>query len=133
MNQMIISEMLETAGHTVVVVADGVSAITALQTERFDLVLMDMEMPVMGGIGATRAVRSMEQARRTPIVALTANAMPQQIADCRAAGMDDYLSKPIDRTLMLHAVARWIGRELSEPDACGEATREMPDWVYSIS
>ena len=127
MNQMIISEMLETAGHTVVVVADGVSAITALQTERFDLVLMDMEMPVMGGIGATRAVRSMEQARRTPIVALTANAMPQQIADCRAAGMDDYLSKPIDRTLMLHAVARWIGRELSEPDACGEATREMPD------
>ena len=111
MNQMIITEMLETAGHTVMVVADGVSAITALQTGTFDVVLMDMEMPVMGGLEATRKVRSLRQTLRTPIVALTANAMPQQIADCRAAGMDDYLSKPIDRTLLLHTVDRWIGQE----------------------
>jgi PAS domain S-box-containing protein len=110
MNQIVIAELLEAAGHEVTVVADGVAAIAAMRTATFDLVLMDMEMPVMGGLDATRIARSMGQTRATPIVALTANAMPAQVTACREAGMDDYLSKPIDCELLLHTVDRWIGQ-----------------------
>ncbi len=108
MNQIVIAEMLEAAGHEVTVVADGVAAIAAMRTGTFDLVLMDMEMPVMGGLDASRIARSMEETGAMPIVALTANAMPAQVTACREAGMDDYLSKPIDCELLLYTVDRWI-------------------------
>ena len=65
----------------------------------------------MGGVGATRVARSIEQTRGTPIIALTANAMPAQITACHDAGMDDYLSKPIDRDLLLRTLDKWIGQQ----------------------
>jgi PAS domain S-box-containing protein len=111
MNQMIIAEMLEKEGHRVRVVENGAMAVAAMREETFDVVLMDMEMPVMDGLEATRAIRHMESKARTPIVALTANAMIDQIAICRQAGMDDFISKPIDRAVLLHTIANWIGHE----------------------
>lgn len=72
----------------------------------------------MGGLEATRAVRRMAGNPRMPIVALTANAMPEQIDECRKAGMNDFVSKPIDRVLLLHTIAKWIVRQpvLSSPE-----------------
>jgi signal transduction histidine kinase/DNA-binding NarL/FixJ family response regulator len=111
MNQMIIAEMLEKEGHRVRLADNGAMAIAAMRDETFDVVLMDMEMPVMDGLEATQVIRSMESKARTPIVALTANCMIDQVAACRQAGMDDFISKPIDRSVLLHTVATWIGHE----------------------
>jgi CheY-like chemotaxis protein len=70
-----------------------------------------MEMPVLDGISATRAIRALgERVRDIPIVALTANAMADEIGRCRAAGMNDHLAKPIDREILLAVVARWSGQ-----------------------
>jgi CheY-like chemotaxis protein len=108
-NQILITELLEVEGHSVAIVANGREAIDAVREHTFDLVLMDMEMPLMGGIEAARAIRRLDApASDIPIVALTANALPEQEAACRAAGMNDYLSKPIDRADLLRAVAEWL-------------------------
>ncbi|HZV76629.1 MAG TPA: MASE1 domain-containing protein [Candidatus Babeliales bacterium] len=108
-NQIIARAMLEAAGHNVVVVSNGAQALDALQTSKFDLVLMDMEMPEMDGIDATRRIRTFDgPVRSIPIVALTAHAMPEQIANCRAAGMNDHIAKPIDRDALLRTVATWL-------------------------
>jgi len=110
MNQMIIAEMLEKEGHRVRLAENGAKAVAAMREETFDLVLMDVEMPVMDGLEATRVIRSMEGSSGTPIIALTANAMTDQVAACRQAGMDDFLSKPIDREALLRTVSSWIRR-----------------------
>src|SRR5262249_54890666 len=85
-------------GHTVVTVIDGAKAVSAIAHERFDLVLMDVQMPVMDGLEATQAIRTSEvqTGDRIPIVALTAHAMKGDRERCLAAGMDAYVSKPID-------------------------------------
>ena len=101
--------MLEAAGHNVVVVSNGAQALDALAASEFDVVLMDMEMPEMDGIDATRRIRAFDgPVRSIPIVALTAHAMPEQIANCRAAGMNDHIAKPIDRDALLRTVATWL-------------------------
>ncbi len=108
MNQVIVGEMLSRAGHDVTFAADGAEALQALQREPFAIVLMDMEMPVMDGLGATRAIRALDSpVREIPIIALTANAMREEIDRCRAAGMNDCLTKPIERRTLLDTVARW--------------------------
>ena len=111
-NQLIVETMLRDAGHQVTVVEDGVAGVEAVCGGTYDLVLMDMEMPVMGGIEATRRIRDLGRSvRQIPIIALTANAMPNEAERCRAAGMNDYLTKPIDQAQLLHAVACWSGAE----------------------
>ena len=109
MNQIIVQALLRAAGHEVVSVSNGAAALAMIQASDFDLVLMDMQMPVMDGISATRAIRSLgnERIRATPIIALTANAMVEDAAACRVAGMNDFLSKPIDRTALAAIVAKW--------------------------
>lgn len=96
-NQRVAQLYLERAGCEVVMASDGREALAALESRRFDIVLMDVQMPVMDGLEATRRIRERERGRRTPIIALTANAMKQQIDECKANGMDDVLPKPIDR------------------------------------
>jgi signal transduction histidine kinase/CheY-like chemotaxis protein/HPt (histidine-containing phosphotransfer) domain-containing protein len=98
-NQQIIKAMLETEGHLVTVVETGVAAVVAAQTEEFDIILMDVHMPQMDGISATRVIRNSEMAehrRATPIVGLTANAMARDVDRCREAGMDAHVAKPIE-------------------------------------
>jgi two-component system, sensor histidine kinase and response regulator len=100
-NQQLATRLLEKWGHRIVLAVDGQEAVNRLCLgERYDIVLMDMQMPVMGGIEATRRIRAHEAehgATRIPIVAMTANAMLGDRELCLAAGMDDYLSKPINQ------------------------------------
>jgi PAS domain S-box-containing protein len=116
MNQIVVEALLRSAGHHVTLVGNGAEAVEAVQARDYDLVLMDMEMPVMDGISAARAIRGLgERVRDIPIVALTANAMADEIARCRAAGMNDHLAKPIDREILLAIVARWSGEAAVTP------------------
>jgi CheY-like chemotaxis protein len=97
-NQRVAQRMLEKIGHSVVVANNGREAVEALERMRFDAVLMDMQMPEMDGLQATGAIRARELSQgleRTPIIALTANAMKGDREKCLMAGMDAYLSKPI--------------------------------------
>jgi len=104
-NQQVARLMLEAAGCEVVTAGDGRAAVDAAGRERFDLVLMDIQMPVLDGIEAARQIRSLPAPRgAVPIVALTANALPSWRAQCVAAGMDDFLVKPLDRAALLRVV-----------------------------
>jgi PAS domain S-box-containing protein len=96
-NQRVAVGLLKKRGHLVVVAGTGLEAIAAMETDRFDLVLMDVQMPEMGGFEATAAIRAREEGsgRRTRIVAMTAHAMSGDRERCAAAGMDGYLPKPI--------------------------------------
>jgi two-component system, sensor histidine kinase and response regulator len=112
-NQRLIVRLLEKRGHSVQVAVNGLEALQALNKARFDLVLMDMQMPEMGGIEATAAIRQSEKhsASHTPIVALTASAMQGDREKCLAIGMDGYLAKPIrplelDKLLESHIARR---------------------------
>jgi signal transduction histidine kinase/CheY-like chemotaxis protein/HPt (histidine-containing phosphotransfer) domain-containing protein len=96
LNRMVARRMIEELGFEVVVAESGAAAIEIAKTRRFDAVLMDLEMPVLDGLAATRQLRALEPPRtHVPIIAVTASAMPSDRARCLAAGMDDYLTKPI--------------------------------------
>jgi signal transduction histidine kinase/DNA-binding response OmpR family regulator len=113
-NQLVIRRLLEKRGHYVEIAADGAQAAASAETRAFDLILMDLEMPVMNGWEATAAIRAHEASagtRRVAIVALTAHAMKGQDARCLEAGMDDYLPKPIE-VATLDAVLEKISRRL---------------------
>ena len=106
-NQLVLKTLLSQAGIDPMVVADGAEALAAWREHDWDLILRDVQMPVMDGPTATRAIRDAERARgraRTPIVALTANAMAHQIAEYRAAGMDGFVAKPIDIEKLFAAI-----------------------------
>jgi PAS domain S-box-containing protein len=111
-NQMIAVRMLEKQGHRVKVVADGAQAVAAVQGEGFDLVLMDVQMPGMDGLEATAQIRESERggARRLPIVAMTAHAMKGDRERCLDAGMDDYLTKPVDAEELYEVLERLAPR-----------------------
>jgi PAS domain S-box-containing protein len=119
-NQIVAKAMLAHDGHDVVVVTNGLEAVAAVQERVFDLVLMDMQMPVMGGMEATRRIRALgAPVGKIPIVALSANVMAEQIASCREAGMNDHLAKPIDRELLRRVVATWA--------TPGDTSRDSPE------
>ena len=101
-NQELASRILRKRGHDVTIVANGKLAVEALEKQRFDVVLMDVQMPELGGLEATAAIRQREResGAHTCIVAMTAHAMTGDRERCLAAGMDDYLSKPIDPTAL---------------------------------
>ena len=100
-NQMLATTLLRKWGHTVVLARNGQEAVDLFPSQRWDLVLMDMQMPVMGGLEATRLIRSAEPTgHRTPIVAMTANAMEADRQACLEAGMDDHVAKPFNTTLL---------------------------------
>jgi PAS domain S-box-containing protein len=98
---------------------DGVAAIAAFQQGAYDLVLMDVQMPVMDGLTATRHIRalSMPAAAATPIIAMTANVLPDQIAKCVEAGMDGHLGKPMSPADLLSAIAHWTSHERAPAEA----------------
>jgi PAS domain S-box-containing protein len=110
-NLLIAAEMLSFAGVEVHTAEDGAQALRQLQAEPFDLVFMDMQMPVMDGLEATRRIRARTDRPRVPIVAMTANALPADRERCLLAGMDDVITKPIDPDRLEAAVQRWTGGE----------------------
>jgi CheY-like chemotaxis protein/HPt (histidine-containing phosphotransfer) domain-containing protein len=109
-NQQVARRMLATMGINAELAINGKEAFTYIRTEHFDLVFMDCQMPVMDGYEATDAIREWERTHggHTPIVAMTANAMAGDRERCLAAGMDDYLAKPIKRDLLTTMLAKWL-------------------------
>ena len=106
-NQLVLKTLLHQIGVDPVVVENGALAVEAWETGEWDVILMDVQMPVMDGPSATRAIRAREAATgrtRTPIVALTANAMSHQIAEYRACGMDGHVTKPIEALKLFAAL-----------------------------
>jgi len=127
-NQRLALVLLGRVGHRVTLADNGQIALDLLAQQRFDLVLMDMMMPVLDGLQATRCFRASEQGRRTPIVAMTANVMPGDRERCLQAGMDDYLSKPISVSELNRVIAPfrsdWVASEnvASGVDGAGPLT-----------
>ena len=114
-NQEVVADLLELAGLECDIAADGVAAIEYVKAQRYDVILMDCQMPRMDGFMATDAIRRREREShnlRTPIVALTANALEGDRELCVQAGMDDYLCKPFTNEDLLDVLGRWL------PDAC---------------
>ena len=107
-NQLLAAEVLRDAGHIVEVAGDGLRALEAVARADWDLILMDVQMPNLDGFEATRLLRA--QGVVVPIIAMTANAMAGDRERCLAAGMDDYLSKPLDLDDLVIRVGRWLAR-----------------------
>jgi CheY-like chemotaxis protein/HPt (histidine-containing phosphotransfer) domain-containing protein len=131
-NRKVALKTLERLGHGAEAVEDGQAAVEALARRRFDLVLMDVQMPVMDGIAATKRIRDAASPvldHEVPIVALTAHAMADDRATCLAAGMNDYLSKPIQPDKLAAVIARWMRRGESpqaEPSVGGAEAVASP-------
>ena len=117
-----LQKILEAAGHTVVVAGDGAEAVAAVEAAPFDLVMMDIGMPVMDGLAATRKIRAMTGPRAAvPIVATSGNTQPEQAQSFRDAGMSDHIGKPFGRAAVLRKVDFWLGRETAPACALSEA------------
>jgi len=124
-NQKVAARILERLGYTVDVAATGNEAVAAVGQQTYDAILMDGQMPHTDGFEATRVIRAMEGTRHTPIIALTASAMQGDRERCLAAGMDDYVSKPVSPEQLEAVLRRWV-------PALGSAAWESPrppDWV----
>jgi PAS domain S-box-containing protein len=120
-NQLLVSALLRRLGCQVDLVSNGLEAISAVQRIPYDLILMDVQMPEMDGIAASQAIRRLPgEVRRIPIVALTANAMAGQREEYIEAGMDDYVSKPIDMAQLMSAMIRLCGAEEASDTAPAE-------------
>ncbi len=116
-NQALARRMMQKRGHSVTVAANGLEALHALANHTFDLILMDVQMPQMGGFEAIQAIREKEQLAggHIPIIALTAHAMRGDREKCLEAGADEYVSKPINRQELLEKIERLMGS--AEPTA----------------
>ncbi len=127
-NQLVARMMLENMGHRVDVADNGLAAVEALQTRTYDLVLMDVSMPVLDGIEATRRIRTMAgAASKVPIIAVTANAMEADVDACLAAGMNGFLSKPIIKSKLEAALGSVPDmRKAATPGAEGRAGGQGP-------
>jgi PAS domain S-box-containing protein len=119
-NRELVTVLLGVFGHDLSEACGGAEAVMAAEQTPFDLILMDLQMPGMDGLAATRAIRAGSPFNRaTPIVALSANILPTHLVACREAGMNDHIGKPIDTRELLTKVARWTG-----PEATAQAAME---------
>ena len=121
-NQQVAAEMLEHWGARATVAQNGREALEAVAKARFDAVLMDVQMPVMDGLEATRRLRSDPANAALPIIALTAHALAEDRARCLEAGMNDYLTKPIEQDKLLAALSQWIESADGPVPAAGAGT-----------
>ncbi len=127
-NEELALAVLELAGHGVDVAASGAAAIAAVQARAYDLVLMDVQMPGMNGMAATRAIRALAHpSAGLPIVAMTANVLPEEIAAIREAGMQDHIGKPFKRDALHAIVARWA---LKRPEAASAPRSQLDRGVF---
>jgi CheY-like chemotaxis protein len=101
----------------VAIAGNGAVAVDMLREAPFDLILMDMQMPEMDGLEATRRIRTIPGRESVPIVAMTANAFAEDRAQCMAAGMDDFLSKPVEPDRLFSTILRWLRRGAGKPAA----------------
>lgn len=124
-NQLLLKTMLSDAGHQVDIAQNGHEAVLAAQENSYDVILMDVHMPLMNGLEATRQIRQLPGAAgRVPILAVTAAAMSKDKDKCFLAGMNDFISKPIDRDQLFRKIAFWTGMEESSVAPIGEARND---------
>ncbi|MEE4355628.1 MAG: response regulator [Desulfococcaceae bacterium] len=137
-NRQVACEMLEQAGLRVECVCNGKEAVRAVSESAYAAVFMDIQMPEMDGYRATEIIRNMEKQpprkRHLPIIAMTAHAMSDEKARCRQAGMDDYISKPVEPEKLYALIAKWVGncpetggKECLPPVSGDSIPRELPD------
>ena len=107
-NQLVAVGLLEAAGMRVEVADDGAAAVKLIKDKGYEIVLMDMWMPVMDGVTATKLVREDERFAELPIVAMTANALSQQRQECLAAGMNDFIAKPYEPAKLYSVIQKWV-------------------------
>ena len=125
-NQLVAREMLEAANLIVDVADNGEIALRKVQESRYDLVFMDMQMPVMDGVTCTREIRKIPRLAQLPVIAMTANAMEQDRRLCMSAGMNDSVIKPIDPKLLWDALVRWLPKRTNDPAATQGAVDAPP-------
>ena len=146
-NQKVASKIVEKHGCQAVIVGNGHLAVEAFGKQRFDVIFMDVQMPVMDGLTATKRIRQIETDRnaknqgrpeRIPIIAMTANAMKSDRERCLEAGMDDYIAKPVDPEMLVNALRQWldggpstektarIQEETAQPITCSETAAQPP-------
>jgi len=125
-NQKVAATVLQKAGYSVDMVDNGADAVAKVQANPYNAILMDVQMPDMDGFEATQQIRAWEQARGThiPILAMTAHAMQGDREKCLEAGMDDYLTKPLQPRVLFSALNRWIQNDLYDP----ETQKEVQDY-----
>ena len=120
-NRQVAQEMLEGFGLEVTTAENGEEAIALLEAEEFDGVLMDMQMPVMDGVTATRVIRKNPRFSKLPIIALTANVMVSEQNEFVGAGITDYIGKPIDPDRLVTTLAKWVRPARTTANAAGSA------------
>ena len=130
-NRELALELLSNAGIRVSLAGNGAEALEVLENEVFDGVLMDVQMPVMDGYAATRAIRRQARFRDLPVIAMTANAMAGDREKCLAVGMNDHITKPVDVDQMFATLARWIspghpGQSETTTEASGQRREGIP-------
>ncbi len=133
-NQKLASSLLQREGHSVVIVDDGAQAVECAASEPFDVILMDVQMPVMGGFEATRRIRAHEAhtGGRVPIIALTARAMEGDREACLAAGMDGYLAKPMRADQLFAAMASLLSPSRGTPPRASAPAVEEPESAFAF-
>jgi PAS domain S-box-containing protein len=133
-NRLLLQMYLKASPHELTLVEDGMAAVDQFATGDFDLILMDIQMPVMDGLAATRAIRASERVRGAsaiPIIAVTANALPKDVELSRAAGCNQHLSKPLSKHKLLSAIAEYESVML-ETDPSKSVRIEMPSGLEEI-
>lgn len=126
-NQKIVRIMLQKAGCEVLAVDDGIQAVEAVQAYPFDLVLMDLHMPQLDGLQATKRIRGLDSnVKEVPIIALTASAFTDDRDRCLAAGMNDFITKPIKLDYLLEKCTFWASRQADVADAAATASASVP-------
>ena len=115
MHRDLLSNRLESEGHRVVVCADGAEGVRLARDEKPDLILMDMNLPVLDGWEATRAIKSNAETVSIPVIAITARAMADDRAEAIEAGCDDYQTKPVDLPRLLSVIERFLAGEGGHP------------------
>jgi CheY-like chemotaxis protein len=130
MNRRVVELLLAQSGLTITFAENGKEAVEKFSASRFDLVLMDLQMPIMGGLAATRAIRDWERnngRRPTPIIAVSANATDEHVLEAKEAGADDHVAKPIVRETLFEAIARY-----AQPDGSAAKAADIGEDDFDL-